>query len=138
MGEILFYGKGAGPRPTASAVVSDLVELAQGPESGGAAGPVPNRKLLKIKSISSILSRYYLRFHVLDRPGVLARISNVLGRHRVSISDVIQKERKIGGVVPLILLTHDAPEKELRRAIAEINRLNIVKGKSQVIRIEAK
>lgn len=137
VGEILLYGLGAGPAPTASAVVSDLVDLMKGHTSGlwrskNSGLPAP----LKIKGISSILSRYYLRFHVVDKPGVLSKLSSILGRHRISISDVIQKERKAGSVVPLILLTHDAPEKELRSAIKEIDRLQIAQGRSQVIRIE--
>ena len=137
MGEILLYGKGAGAQPTASAVVSDLVNLAKIDLTKESAGH-QNLSLprLAIKAISSILSRYYLRCHVIDKPGVLGKISNVLGRHRISISDVIQKERKAGSVVPLILLTHDAPEKELRLAIRQIDRLDIVRGKAQVIRIE--
>ncbi len=132
VGEILLYGNGAGPHPTASAVVSDLVDLAKGRTES-----LNSRKLLKIKSISSLLSRYYLRFHVIDKPGVLSKLSSLLGRHRISISDVIQKERKAGGKVPLILLTHDTSERELRNAIREIDRLKIVRGKSQVIRIES-
>ena len=138
VGEILLYGKGAGPGPTASAVVSDLVDLAKGYDAWNLReGSANSLKPLKIKNISSILSRYYLRFHVIDKPGVLSKLSSILGRHRISISDVIQKERKAGGVVPLILLTHDASEKELRLAIREIDRLPAVQGKSQVIRIEA-
>lgn len=138
VGEILLYGRGAGPRPTASAVVSDLVDLAKG-RAGEICetSSIYSERLLKIKRISSILSRYYLRFHVLDRPGVLSRLSSLLGRHRISISDVIQKERKVGRVVPLILLTHDTAEGSLRQAVREINRLNVVRGKTQVIRIEA-
>ena len=134
VGEVLLYGKGAGPSPTASAVASDLVDLARGchPE----AAEDCRMTKLRIKNISSILSRYYLRFHVVDRPGVLSKISSLLGRHRISISDVIQKERKAGGVVPLILLTHDASEKDIRQALREIDRLRVVRGKSQVIRIE--
>lgn len=147
VGEILLYGKGAGPAPTASAVVSDLVDLARNRgvafyrnQNANVArkAVLPYGPPLRIKNISSLLSRYYLRFHVIDKPGVLARLSSILGRHRISISDVIQKERKAGRIVPLILLTHDAPEKELRVAIGEIDRLGVVEGRSQVIRIEAK
>ena len=73
---------------------------------------------------------------MVDQPGVLAKIANVLGQHKISISDVIQKERKVGGVVPLILLTHGALEESIRRAVLVIDRLGIVKGKTQVLRIE--
>ena len=89
---------------------------------------MPNLDPIRVCNISSLLSRYYLRFHVVDRPGVLAKISEVLGKHKISISDVIQKERKIGGVVPLILLTHKAPERSVLRAVQAIDRLSIAKG----------
>lgn len=138
-GNVLFYGKGAGPHPTASAVLSDLIDLAM--RQGGAheLGKVPMRAIcrpLRVKNISSILSRYYLRFHVVDRPGVLAKIAQILGKCRISISDVIQRERSTGGVVPLILITHDTLEGDVRRALRQINRMPSVKGKSQVLRIE--
>ena len=97
---------------------------------------MPNLSPIKVKNISKLLSRYYLRFHIVDRPGVLARISNLLGRHNISISDVIQKERRAGSVVPLILLTHDTQEESVRRAIQVIDRLAVLKEKTQVIRIE--
>ena len=135
VGEVLLYGRGAGPEPTASAVVSDFVDLAKS-YGENRSGDSRVTRTLKIKNISSILSRYYLRFHVIDKPGILSKIANLLGRHQISISDVIQKERKAGSVVPLILLTHDAPEKELRTALAEIDRLHVIRGRSQVIRIE--
>ena len=134
VGDILFYGRGAGGRPTGSAVVSDLVDLATMSEQNGLF--TPNLEPLKVKNISSILSRYYLRFHVVDRPGVLSRISHVLGKHQISISDVIQKERRIGSVVPLILLTHDTQEHSIRKAVQAIDRLPILKDKTQVLRIE--
>lgn len=139
IGEVLFYGRGAGALPTASAIVSDLVDIAKLPDDYLALNPsrlCALEKKLNIKSISSILSRYYLRFHIVDRPGMLGRISQVLGKYKISISDVIQKERKAGSVVPLILLTHDAHEDSVRRAIGVIDKLHGVHGKSQVIRIE--
>lgn len=139
VGNVLFYGRGAGSHPTASAVLSDLVDLAMRQGSHFDLGKVPMRAIqrsLKVKNISAILSRYYLRFHIVDRPGVLAKISDILGRHKISISDVIQKERSVGSVVPLILLTHDASEKQVRAAIHTIDKLKIVRGKSQVLRIE--
>ncbi len=138
-GDVLFYGKGAGQRPTASAVISDLVDLAMKQGGSHDLGKVPMRAVvrpLKIKSISSISSRYYLRFHVVDRPGVLAKIAQVLGRFRISISDMIQKERSVGSVVPLIFLTHDTFERDIRNAIRQISKMATVKGKPQVLRIE--
>ena len=134
VGDILLYGRGAGSRPTGSAVVSDLIDLARMGEEDGLSMPDLNE--LKLKNISSLLSRYYLRFHVTDRPGVLSKICDILGKHQISISDVIQKERRIGSVVPLILLTHDTQEQSIRKAVQIIDRLPILKDKTQVLRIE--
>ena len=134
VGDILLYGRGAGSRPTGSAVVSDLVDIARMRESDDFFSP--ELKPLRVRSMSSLLSRYYLRIHVIDRPGVLAQISHVLGRHRISISDVIQKERRLGSVVPLILLTHETQVESLVRAVRAINQLSVLKGKTQVLRIE--
>ncbi|MBI4388224.1 MAG: homoserine dehydrogenase [Candidatus Omnitrophica bacterium] len=135
-GDLLFYGRGAGQKPTASAVVGDLVALAK--SRSGEVKPRTSfpKGRLKIKGISSILSRYYFRFHVVDRPGVLAQISSVLGKYQISISDVIQKEWRVGSVVPLILLTHAAHEEAVRKAVKVIDQLSIIRGKSQVLRIE--
>ncbi|MBI4397900.1 MAG: homoserine dehydrogenase [Candidatus Omnitrophica bacterium] len=134
-GEILLYGRGAGPEPTASAVMSDLIDYSRGLESRF---PEASKKPLKVKNISSILSRYYLRFSVLDQPGVLSKIAGILGKYNVSISDVIQSERKSGTVVPLILLTHHVHEKEIRSAVERIDAMkSMIRSKSRVIRIEA-
>lgn len=134
VGDILLYGQGAGSRPTGSAVVSDLIDIARMRESDDFFSP--ELKPLRVRSMSSLLSRYYLRIHVIDRPGVLAQISHVLGRYRISISDVIQKERRLGSVVPLILLTHQTQVESLVRAVRAINQLSVLKGKAQVLRIE--
>lgn len=136
--DILLYGRGAGSHPTASAVVSDLVDIVK-KDAGRLSIPLEApafRRKLKIKNISSILSRYYLRFHITDKPGVLSAISKILGAHGISISDCVQKVRREGRVVPLILLTHAAHEKDMRNAMQKISKLNVVREKPQVIRIE--
>lgn len=135
VGDILLYGRGAGARPTASAVVSDLVDLASGKSFGE--NPWLCRRTLRMKPLATISSRYYFRFSVIDKPGVLAKISGILGAHKVGISDVIQMERKSGNVVPLIMLTHDVNEKEVHAAIAKIRTLAVIRGRPQVLRIEA-
>jgi homoserine dehydrogenase len=93
-------------------------------------------KTFKVKHMPSIESRYYLRFIIKDEAGTLARITKVLGDHDISISDCVQKERNVGNAVSLIVLTHDAHEKDVRAAIKIIDRLKQLRGSSQVIRIE--
>ncbi len=134
VGDVLLYGKGAGSKPTGSAVVSDLVDLSR--LSDGEGLFTPNLSPIKVEKISTLSSRYYMRFHIVDRPGVLSKISNVLGRQNISISDVIQKERRAGSVVPLILLTHDTHQEAVTKAVQIIDRLAILKEKTQLIRIE--
>lgn len=138
VGDVLLYGRGAGAHPTASAVVSDLIDVALRQtvrfESDCTLRAI--RKTLRIKNISSIESRYYLRFHVVDQPGVLAKIAQALGKYKISISDVFQKERSAGSVVPLILITHPAHEDDVRHAINAINKLKVGRGKPQILRIE--
>lgn len=136
VGDSLLYGRGAGRHPTASAVTSDLVDIARLIVSGQRSAPLPVNRFLKVKNLSAIESRYYLRVTVLDQPGVLARISSVLASQRISISDMIQKERKAGKVVPLIFITHHAHEDRIRRALKQLNQLSVVKAKAQILRIE--
>jgi len=133
--DMLIYGRGAGSWPTSSAVISDLVDLAR--------GEVPGQPLLaakpsvrRIRTPDEIRSRYYLRFMAIDRPGVFAKISGVLGRYGIGIAQVHQKERKRAMFVPVVMITHDAQEKDLRRALERIDRLAIVKGKTVKIRME--
>jgi homoserine dehydrogenase len=79
---------------------------------------------------------YYMRFAALDRPGVLSKISGILGKNDISISAVIQKGRKIKGAVPVVMMTHEAKEKNVHRALKEIDRLNMILGKTMLIRVE--
>jgi homoserine dehydrogenase len=140
VGPILLYGRGAGEMPTASAVVSDLVDVARNLLSGT---PVrismdfyAHDNALALKPIEAVESRHYLRFSVVDEPGVLAAIATAFGRHGISIASVMQKEGRHPDFVPVIFLTHKAVEKALREAVAEVERLDFVRGKTQVLRIE--
>jgi homoserine dehydrogenase len=93
-------------------------------------------KDIDIKNMDDLELPYYLRFSAVDKPGVLSRISGVLGAHNISISSVIQKGRKVGEAVPLVITTHNARERELRMAIAEIEKLDVVVDRVMFIRIE--
>lgn len=140
VGPILLYGRGAGEMPTASAVVSDIVDVARNILSGRpmriSMGYYSHANALQLRSIDSLETRYYLRFSVLDRPGVLASIAGAFGRHGISIASVTQKEAGRADRIPVIFLTHRATEKNLRTAVTEIERLDFVQAKTQVIRIE--
>ena len=142
VGETLFYGKGAGQMPTASAVVGDMVEIARNILKG-ASGRVPATSFLRsrrtprrIKPMDQISSLYYLRIMAEDRPGVLSRISGILGHHQISISSVIQKGRRAGQSVPLVMMTQRARERAIQSALKEIDALPMVSGKTLLIRVE--
>lgn len=141
-GDILLYGQGAGMMPTASAVVSDVMELARA-EAVGAVGRVPplawpdmESSQLKVKPIAEVVTRYYFRFFAVDKPGVLSVISGVLGSHNISLSAVLQKGREIRGAVPVVMLSHEAKDADVNAALAEIDRLDVVKDKTVVFRVE--
>lgn len=139
VGEMMFYGKGAGMYPAASAVVSDIVYISRKVVQGFK-NEIPyveyKRKRIDIKDINEIETRYYLRFTTVDSPGVLAKISKILGDNNVSISSVIQKESSGLSEVPILMLTHRAIEGNINRAIMEIDRLNVVKKKTVFYRVE--
>lgn len=136
---LLFYGPGAGRLSAASAVVSDLVDLTQDIKAGlfkPTLNIVADSSIKKMRQIDEIASRYYIRFMVIDKPGVLAKISGILGKHSISIASVTQKERKRQAVVPIVMVTHEAKEKNLRAALGKIDHLQAVREKSIAIRIE--
>ena len=142
VGPILLYGQGAGMMPTASAVVSDLIDLARN-IIHGVPGRVPalgwesalsTRRL--IKPINDLVTNYYFRFSALDQPGVLSQVSGILGKHNISIAAVIQKGREVAGTVPIVMITHEAREADARQAMAEIDQLPIVSPPTVFYRIE--
>jgi homoserine dehydrogenase len=139
VGEIVLYGAGAGQRPTSSAVLSDIIDIALDISQGAQARvPIIPRKAEKkrIRKIEDISSKYYLRFSVIDQPGVLAGITGILGKRQISIASVIQTERKKGSVVPVVIMTHRAKEKNIQRALREISRFPYVRAKTTLIRVE--
>jgi len=139
VGPNLFYGKGAGSEPTGSAVVSDIVDMAKRITAGGAGGLTGARGLTttgRYKQGKGSPVPYYLRVMAQDRPGVLSKISGILSEYRISISAVTQQGRKLGGYVPVVMVTHDASEEGLRKAKEEIDRLSFTQGESVHIRIE--
>jgi len=145
VGELFFYGKGAGMLPTASAVISDLAQIATPHASrhtliplraqAGTGTPHTQKTKLKIKKIDELEKSYYIRFLAVDQPGVLAAIAKILGEQGVSIASVVQKERKEKEIVPIVMMTHYAKEKSVQKALAEIDKLPIVKERL-VVRIE--
>lgn len=134
VGETMLYGKGAGRMPTASAIVGDLIDMATGRAATCGAGEA--RGFFSVKPMAEVVSRYYFRFQALDRPGVLAKIAGVLGGEEISIAQVMQHGRREGHSVPLVVTTHEAPEGAVQRALEEISKLDVVTGKTVLLREE--
>jgi len=139
VGNVLFYGQGAGPSATSSAVIADIINIAQNINARRDNAPrfIPE-KTSGIQPISDILTRYYFRMEILDQPGVLAQISAAMGNHMISIASVIQKESDPSTkTAEIVIMTHPARESAVQKAIKVINKLNVVKEISNFIRVEA-
>lgn len=139
VGDTLFYGRGAGKDATASAVLSDLADAALDLKFGTKhrVPPfVPHERSGAVAPIDEVVSRYFIRLNVVDRPGVLAQISALFGASRIGISSVIQPESREGATVTLILMLHDAPSGAVTRALKKIGRLAAVKNAPVMIRVE--
>ena len=142
VGSVMFYGPGAGMMPTGSAVVSDLVDVARNILSGST-GRVPyfgyqaaSIRPRPIKPPSELHAKYYFRVSAHDRPGVLSKISGILGENNISIESVHQKGRDLVGAVPIVMITHEAQEAAVYSALSRIDELDVVKDKTVMIRIE--
>jgi len=129
-GAIMLNGRGAGSLPTASAIVSDIIQLSDKNEYHGILTGGAN-----LMSPEERVSRYYLRLQTEDSPGILSQISGVLGEHTISIASVMQKEVN-KGYVPLIIVTHEAVESNMLKCIEEIEKFNFIKEKAILIRVE--
>ena len=138
VGHTSYYGRGAGMMPTASAVVADILEVAQG-NSGrtfaatlGLGRPAPSGELC---AAADVVSRFYLRLSAIDRPGVLARIARVLGENQISISAFLQHESESADSVPVVLMTHGAIQGNMNRALEQLEKLEVVKAKPICIHV---
>ena len=141
-GQTMLYGHGAGMMPTASAVLSDIADIARNIICG-TRGRVPmlgypedNIKSIPILPMEELYTRYYLRFEARDNPGVLSKISGILGDNNISIESVHQKGRMDNGNVPIVMITHKAREAWVQKALKQINEIDSVLGSPVIIRIE--
>lgn len=143
-GDVMLYGKGAGRQPTSSSVMSDIIYMCR-QIANRTAGQLPyvtrlpTRKRLSMADMSEVRSRYYLRITTMDRPGVLAKITGILGRHHVSIASVYQdmfEETSSKRSIPIILLTHVTREADMQASVREINRLTSISAASVLLRME--
>ena len=140
VGDTLFYGRGAGQDATASSVLSDLADAALDLKCGShhrVPAFVPHERNGKVLKIDDVVSRYYVRLAVVDKPGVMARVTSILGRANIGISSVIQQEGEQGGTVPLVLMIHDAANRTMARALASLAKLSVVKAPPVMIRVES-
>jgi len=139
VGKVLFFGEGAGALPTSSAVIADVVSAARDIVLGvGSRARWRLEPGKRIKPMSEIKTRYYLRLNVADRPGVLAQISKILGDHLISIASVIQKEAdSTAQTAEIVIMTHPAKESAMQLALNELAHLDVVKEVGNFIRVEA-
>jgi homoserine dehydrogenase len=142
VGPNLYYGLGAGRKPTASAVVADIIDISRRIHAGVEAFPPPLSHVkpsvspVRIKPISEHQGPYYFRFSAVDRPGVLSKLSGVLGENNISIYSVIQKGRNLNGSVPVVILTHEAKEQNVQNALSTITGLEILTDTPVMMRVE--
>jgi homoserine dehydrogenase len=134
VGSTLYYGRGAGRLPTASAVIGDIMEAAAG--KGGCSDWLLKHEALPVCDPENISIRCYLRLSLKDQPDVIAQVAHVLGKNKISIASMIQKEQNAGEQVPVVFLTHKALEKNFAAAMEEIERLDVVDGKPVRMAIE--
>ena len=140
VGDLMFYGRGAGQLPTASAVWSDILEIAHRSahdiRSTGLELPSATANALALQPMDDVRTSYYLRVMAQDRPGVISRITGVLGENDISIASMIQKGRGPREAVPVVMMTHEARERDMRRALGAIDRLADVASATTMIRVE--
>jgi homoserine dehydrogenase len=136
-GQTLYYGRGAGPRPTSSAIVADILDVALGtaPLLFKQLPMLMERRAVKTVPSRSIRSRHYLRITALDRPGVMAKITRILGEHDISIAAVVQHETRAGQPVPVVVTTHESADGDVEAAVGKIDGLKDITAKTVRLRM---
>lgn len=132
-GEVMLYGRGAGGFPTASAVLGDVIDAAKNLSSGGRGATIGKLVRREMLSMDGVVSQYYLELEAADRPGVLAVVADVFGRHAVSIESM--QQRGIGEDARLIFVTHSARESDLRSTVEELRETDEVHRVGSVLRV---
>ena len=138
VGDMMFYGKGAGPLPTASAILADIIELGNKPQTPAEPPDIStyNWGNKKIVPIDQTVSEHYIRFPISDKAGVIGKIATVLGRNDISIygatASLMPVKKALGNVR---VVTKKVRESQIQKALVEINRLSIMRGKAVVVRI---
>ena len=133
VGELMLYGRGAGGRPTASAVLGDLVDAAHGRAGGNARAPMAPPPPARLIPIGDLLSAYYFNIDVKDRPGVLAQVAGVFGEHRVSIRSM--EQHGIGDEAQLYFHTHDVLETDMRTTLEQLSELPAIDRVGTLLRV---
>ena len=136
VGTAMFEGRGAGPGPTSSAVVADIIDIVLGRVSKPFGVPVKHLEEPIQSEFAHLKGAYYIRCSVLDQPGVFAEIATVLKENSVSMERVIQRGSNNGGGVQVVMTTHEAKEEEIELIIGSIDKSKVVLEPTRVIRIE--
>jgi homoserine dehydrogenase len=136
VGTTMFQGRGAGQGPTASAVVADLVDVARGRTMPAFVVPAAQLADIKVSPMARHFGAYYMRLMVQDRPGVIAAVSGILAKERISVEGMLQRGRSQSGDVPVVITTHETEEAAMQRAVARIAKLKAVAEEPCIIRIE--
>ena len=136
VGQSTIQGEGAGPTATTSALISDISSILRGNIKFPFSISNKERKNLNFKDISERFFSAYLRFNVIDKPGVLSNITQIFSRNKVSIKRLVQDPNKNKGSSSIIIITHPSKDKSLNRIIQTINKRSYVKQRSKLIRID--
>ncbi len=133
VGELMFYGKGAGSLPTGSAVLGDIMSIV----NSSYADNNKVKKDAKYKIVNNACKPYYIRFEVIDKPGVLGKIANIFGANNISLASVMQRQKNGNNTAPLVFITHEVGRKNIDAALEEINKFEFVTKTASIIMVES-